>query len=185
MPDPSPTVFLDRDGTLNREKHYLSDPNDLELLPHIEKLSKLSDAGFQLIVVTNQSPIGRGIFTEQRLLEIHQRLDEMLKEQGVTIDGWYYCPHTPDNQCACRKPGTGMFQQADLEHGCDFSASWMIGDKVIDCHAGKAAGTRSILLETGYGKKEYDRPEREKWVDFYLPGLAETVETIYKHSHVA
>ncbi len=185
MPESTPTVFLDRDGTLNHEKHYLSDPDDLELLPDAEQLATLRQAGFQLIVITNQSPIGRGIFTEERLAEIHKRLDEMLISVGVQIDGWYYCPHTPDDQCACRKPGIAMFTQADADHGCDFAKSWMIGDKVIDCQAGKNAGMQSILLETGYGKTEYDRPERATWVDHYLPGLAAAVETITHKSCTA
>jgi histidinol-phosphate phosphatase family protein len=104
VPESTPTVFLDRDGTLNHEKHYLSDPDDLELLPDAEQLATLRQAGFQLIVITNQSPIGRGIFTEERLAEIHKRLDEMLISVGVQID--VRRAKTPVCNPSCWKPDT-------------------------------------------------------------------------------
>ena len=98
-----PVVFLDRDGTINRDVHHLSDPDQLELLPGVvEGLRSLCAAGFTLIVVSNQSPIGRGMFSEDRLREINGRLADMLAAGGVSIAGWYWCPHTPEDNCSCR-----------------------------------------------------------------------------------
>ncbi len=180
MPDPAPkTVFLDRDGTINREKHHLSDPADLELLTGVgEALSCLQQAGCQLVVITNQSPIGRGMFDEERLGEIHARLAEMLAEHGVTIAGWYWCPHLPDAGCECRKPAPGMLNRAASELNVDFSNSWMIGDKVIDGGAGKAVGAKTILLATGYGDEQSRLPGREEAVDYFVPTLSDAADII-------
>lgn len=174
------TVFLDRDGTLNHEKHHLSDPDDLELIPGAAQgLRALVQYGCRLVVVTNQSPIGRGIFDEARLLEIHGRLAAMLShEEEVTIDGWYWCPHLPDAGCRCRKPEIGMFLQARDELGVDLKRSWMIGDKLIDTQAGRRAGARTVLVATGYGKEQSELPERTECVDFFVPSLREAAELI-------
>ena len=111
-------VLIDRDGTINVEKHYLSDPDQLELYPGIgPALKRLQDAGFGLAVLTNQSGIARGYFDLDRLTQIHDRLRALLAAEGVTVDGIYICPHGPDDDCACRKPLPGMVEQAQSSSG--------------------------------------------------------------------
>jgi D-glycero-D-manno-heptose 1,7-bisphosphate phosphatase len=159
--------------------HHLSDPAQLELLPGAaEGLRKLNEAGCPLVVVSNQSPIGRGWFTEDRLREINARLGEMLAAEGVEITGWYWCPHTPDAGCDCRKPAPGMFFRACEELGVILDGSWIVGDRLSDMQAGRQAGARSILVATGYGQAESELPERPECVDHFVPTLREAAEII-------
>lgn len=175
------TVFLDRDGTINREVHHLSDPDQLELLPGAaDGMRTLLQAGCTLIVVSNQSPIGRGVFTESRLLEINGRLAEMLAAEGVEIEGWYWCPHAPWEGCACRKPAPGMFLRARDELGVILEGSWIVGDRLSDLRAGKAIGARAILVATGYGEGEYALPEHTSCVDYFVPTLREAADVILR-----
>ena len=177
----APTVFLDRDGTINREVHYLSDPDQLELLPGAaEGLRALCQAGHTLVVVSNQSPIGRGVFTEDRLREINARLSNMLAAEGVTISGWYWCPHTPEDNCDCRKPAPGMFLRARDEMGVILEKSWIVGDRLGDLRAGRAVGSRAILVGTGYGESEYALPEHTAVVDYFVPTLREAADVILR-----
>jgi D-glycero-D-manno-heptose 1,7-bisphosphate phosphatase len=175
----APAVFLDRDGTINREVHHLSDPAQLELLPGVvEGLRRLRARGCPLVMVSNQSPIGRGKFTEDRLREINARLAQMLAGEGVEIAGWYWCPHLPDAGCACRKPAPGMFFRARDELGVILDSSWIIGDRLSDMQAGRRAGARTILVATGYGQGEYELPERAACVDYFVPSLVEAADVI-------
>jgi D-glycero-D-manno-heptose 1,7-bisphosphate phosphatase len=177
----APAVFLDRDGTINREVHHLSDPEQLELLPGAgEGLRELCQAGRRLIIISNQSPIGRGMFTEDRLREIHARLTEMLAAEGVQIAGWYWCPHAPWEGCSCRKPEPGMFLRARDEMGVILEKSWMVGDRLADLQAGRQAGTRTILVATGYGEAEHARPESAACVDYFTPSLREAADVILR-----
>jgi D-glycero-alpha-D-manno-heptose 1-phosphate guanylyltransferase len=177
----APAVFLDRDGTVNREVHHLSDPAQLELLPGAaEGLRQLAARGCPLVIVSNQSPIGRGKFTEQRLREIHARLAEMLRAEGVEIAGWYWCPHLPDDGCTCRKPAPGMFLRAAAELGIILENSWIVGDRLSDMQAGREVGARSILVATGYGQGEYDLPARPTCVDYFVPTLREAADIILR-----
>lgn len=147
-------VLIDRDGTLNVEKHYLSDPDQLELIPGTGRaLRQLREQGFGLAVITNQSGIARGYFDMERLGEIHTRLRELLAAEGVTLDGVYLCPHGPDDDCACRKPLPGMIQQAMAEHGFDPTQAIVIGDKEVDVELGQAVGAATFLVRTGHGRK--------------------------------
>jgi histidinol-phosphate phosphatase family protein len=172
-------VFLDRDGTINRDVHHLSDPAQLELLPGAaEGLRRLCAAGCQLVVVSNQSPIGRGWFDEARLHQINGRLAEMLAAEGVSIAGWYWCPHTPEAGCTCRKPAPGLFFRARDELGVILEGSWIVGDRLSDMQAGRQAGARSILVATGYGQGESELPERSACVDYFVPTLAEAADVI-------
>ncbi|MCA8981744.1 MAG: D-glycero-beta-D-manno-heptose 1,7-bisphosphate 7-phosphatase [Planctomycetes bacterium] len=158
-----PAVFLDRDGTINVERDYLDDPSEVELIPGAaEAIRELNVAGFPVVVVTNQSGIARGMFDESRLAEITRRLDELLAARGAKILASYYCPHHPDyggeryqRVCDCRKPGSGMLEQAAREHGLDLSASWIIGDSLRDLEAGAAVGAHGILVATGKGAEQY------------------------------
>ncbi len=176
---PAPVVFLDRDGTINRDVHHLSDPAQLELLPGAaEGLRRLCAAGCPLMVVSNQSPIGRGWFDEARLREIHDHLAAMLAAEGVTISGWYWCPHVPDAGCPCRKPAPGLFFRARDELGVILEDSWIVGDRLSDMQAGRAAGARSILVASGYGEAESCLPERLACVDHFVPTLREAADII-------
>jgi D-glycero-D-manno-heptose 1,7-bisphosphate phosphatase len=177
----APTVFVDRDGTINRDVHHLSDPNQLELLPGAAVgLHGLYEAGCTLIVVSNQSPIGRGMFTEARLLEINGRLSEMLAAEGVQIGGWYWCPHAPWEGCACRKPAPGLFLRARDELGVILEKSWIVGDRLTDLQAGRQVGARAILVATGYGEGEYALPESAACVDYFVPTLREAADVILR-----
>jgi phosphoheptose isomerase len=148
----TPVVVLDRDGTLNVEVNYLSHPDQVDLLPGVaEGLRRLRAAGCRLIVVTNQSAIGRGFFDEVRLGEIHDRLRSLLADHDVTLDAIYHCPHRPDDACRCRKPGTELLERAAADLGFDPSRAFVVGDKPCDIELGRAVGARTLLVRTGYG----------------------------------
>ena len=150
-------IFLDRDGTINVEKNYLIDPAELVLLPGVgAALRRGREAGYLLVVVTNQSGVARGYFTTSAVDALHDHLQQELRPYGVQIDAFYHCPHHPEHgggRCRCRKGAPGMLLQAAQEHQIDLSASWMIGDKPSDVEAGINAGCRSILVRTGYGEQ--------------------------------
>ena len=145
-------VVLDRDGTTIVERHYLSDPLQVELIPGAASgLRQLSEMGLGLAVITNQSAVGRGFFDQARLALIHQRLRELLDAEGVQLDGIYVCPHRPEDACRCRKPETGLLELAAQELGFDPQASFLIGDKAIDIELGQRVGATTFLVRTGYG----------------------------------
>lgn len=147
-------VILDRDGTINVEKHYLSDPDQLELLPGAAAgMRKIQNMGLGIAVVTNQSGIARGYFDLARLDSIHDRLKEILAKEHIAIDGIYICPHSPDDDCTCRKPLPGMGLQAAKELGFDPETAFMIGDKAVDIDLGHNIGAKTFLVRTGYGAK--------------------------------
>lgn len=154
-------IFLDRDGTINVEKSYLHKWEDFEFEKNaIEGLKKLKDSGYEFIVVTNQSGIGRGYYTEEDLVTLNNQMTEKLKEFGIEILECFYCPHHPEKgigkykvDCNCRKPNPGMLLEGIKKYDVDIENSFMIGDKKGDLEAGKKAGLKSILVLTGYGKK--------------------------------
>lgn len=150
-------VFCDRDGTIIYDRHYLSDPAGVELLPGAAAgLARLAAAGSRLFVVTNQSGIGRGLFGTGEYLACHRRLEELLAERGIALAGSAFCPHEPAEEkgCACRKPATGMWEALRAEYGLDPERSVMIGDKPEDIGFGKEAGfPLTILVLTGKGEK--------------------------------
>ena len=155
-PETRPAVFLDRDGVLVDDVHFLTEPDRLRILPRaVEALRGLQDR-FYIIVVTNQSGIARGLLTEERLLEIHQVLIERLSAEGAFVDAIYYCPHLPgatvrayDIECDCRKPKGGMLLRAETDWGIDLAGSTMLGDRPRDLDAGRAAGVRGIMIGLG------------------------------------
>ena len=168
-------VLIDRDGTLVVEKNYLSNPDELELIPGAaQALQRLQAAGWGLCVVTNQAGIGRGYFDLTDLEQVHRRLVEMLAQFNVTLDGIYFCPHAPDEGCSCRKPLPGMIHQAMATHGFDPREAWVIGDKEVDVGLGHAVGAKSILVRTGYGKLQ----ESATHADFVADDLAGAVDLI-------
>lgn len=145
-------VILDRDGTLIVERHYLSDPEEVTLLPRAaEGLRQLRRLGLGLIVVTNQSAIARGLIDSSRLEAIHRRVRQLLRSAGVTLDGMYWCPHHPDDGCRCRKPGVGLVQEAARELRFDPRRSFVMGDKPCDIDLGQRIGATTFLVRTGYG----------------------------------
>ena len=147
---PQKAAFIDRDGTLIEEVNLLSAVADLQLFPFTyEAVKSLKDAGFLIIVVTNQSGIGRGIYGESDMNEIH---DEMQAQLDNMIDAFYFCPHLPCDGCSCRKPSLGMIESAMTDFDIDMPNSWMIGDKKIDVETGQKAGTHSAMVMTGYGR---------------------------------
>ena len=150
-----PVVFLDRDGTLIVEKHYLSDPNEVELESSVaEGLKALQMQGYVLVVVSNQSGIGRGKFSAQDAQSVNSRIDELLLSHGVHISGWYVCPHAPEQTCNCRKPLPGMAIAAAKDLGLELGGSYVIGDKRIDIELADAIGGTGILVTTGHGLED-------------------------------
>jgi D,D-heptose 1,7-bisphosphate phosphatase len=176
-----PTVFIDRDGTINIDPGYISRPEDFELYPFAaQAIEILNSRGWLVVVVTNQSGIGRGYYTEETMNSIHDKMIENLAAQGAKIDGIYFCPHKPDTECDCRKPKTGMFEQAIKDLPIDTTRMVMIGDKYSDMQAGFAAGMRTIMVETGNGEEELAL-ESDKWVrqpDFVVKNLLEAVKVV-------
>jgi len=146
-------VFLDRDGVLTRERpDYVKTQEELEILPGIgPPLRALRDRGFRLIIVTNQSVVGRRLTTHDEVGRIHEKLKSELKRMGCFVDGIYYCPHLPGEGCSCRKPEPGLILRAAEDLGIDIATSWMIGDKEIDLEAAKRAGCRGIRVQTNVG----------------------------------
>ena len=153
-----PFVLLDRDGTIVESKvgeDYLSDPDDLMLIDHAAiGLRRLVDLDFHLVVVTNQSAIGRGLFSEAELGQIHHRMTDMLASQGVRLEAIYHCPHLPDDDCHCRKPRPGMVEQAAGQFGFNPVASFLVGDNACDIALGRAVGATTILVRTGHGVEQ-------------------------------
>jgi D-glycero-D-manno-heptose 1,7-bisphosphate phosphatase len=147
-------VLIDRDGTINIERNYLSAPEQIKLLPQsADAIKILRELNLPVVVVTNQSGIGRGFFDLKRLEEIHERLREVLRENGTDVDRIYFCPHLPEDECGCRKPLAEMAQRAAKDFDADLSKSFVIGDNVCDIELGKNIGAEAtILVRTGYGK---------------------------------
>lgn len=153
-----PAIFLDRDGTLIEEVNFLSRVEDLKIFNFSAAAVKsLRNAGYLLIVITNQSGIGRGIYDEAAMHSIHEQIQVEL--EGI-VDAFYFCPHLPCDGCECRKPGLGMIRAAQADFDIDMDRSWMIGDKKIDVETGHNAGLRTSMVLTGYGEQHHATLER-------------------------
>jgi len=157
----TPAIFIDRDGTINEDIGYVSSPAELIIYPHAAEAVRLvNEAGLKAIVITNQSGIARGMYTEEMLCAIHKRMIEELARDGAIVDAIYYCPHHPRigderyrKACECRKPSPGMLTEAAREHDIDLARSYMIGDKASDINLATNAGARGVLVLTGYGRE--------------------------------
>jgi D-glycero-D-manno-heptose 1,7-bisphosphate phosphatase len=163
-----PAVFIDRDGTIIEEAGYLDRLDRVLFYPYaFDAVRLLNRAGYAVVIVTNQAGVGRGIFGEQFVHDTHAVIASRLAEAGAAVDGFYYCPHHPEATvsryrvaCDCRKPAPGMLRKAAADLDLDLARSYAIGDKWSDVQAGEAAGTRSLLVRTGYGQTtEGTRPE--------------------------
>ncbi len=151
----SKAVFLDRDGTMAEDVHYCSRPQDLRLFPHVgEGVRRLNDNGFKVVIITNQSGIARGYFTEPGLAEIHQKLKGDLAQYGAHIDAIYHCPHHPDEGCECRKPKPKLANKAIDDLGIDPRQSYVIGDRLMDIELARAIGSKSVLIANELGISE-------------------------------
>jgi len=176
-------IFVDRDGTISRDVLYLNSPDQFTMYPGVGPgIRTLKKKGYKIIVITNQSGIGRGYFTEQQLLSIHEKMAEEFQKFGVTLDGIYYCPHHPDDKCNCRKPRTGLFEQAITDHDIDVKKSFMIGDKILDIGAGKKAGTKTILIPEPHVRDDC-LSNKSRWEyapDYIADDFCDAVEWILK-----
>ncbi|MEI8372882.1 MAG: HAD family hydrolase [Planctomycetota bacterium] len=170
-------VVLDRDGTIIVERQYLSSPDQVGLLPGAGAgLRAMRDLGLGLVIVTNQSAVGRGFFDMARLEEIHGRLRELLLIDGVELDGIYVCPHTPEDGCDCRKPLPGLLIQASRELGFDPAHALVIGDKPCDIELGQAVGATTLLVRTGYGAEH--EAARSVMPDYVAEDLVEAAKFV-------
>jgi histidinol-phosphate phosphatase family protein len=170
-------VALDRDGTLIVERHYLADPAGVQLVAGAgASLRHLSGLGCGLVVVTNQSGIGRGFFSPRQVELVHRRLRGLLEAEGVQLDGIYVCPHAPADGCACRKPGVALMERAASELGFDPREAFVVGDKECDIEMGKRVGATTLLVRTGYGE-QVERGARVA-PDFVVDGLVEAAGVI-------
>jgi D-glycero-D-manno-heptose 1,7-bisphosphate phosphatase len=172
-------VFLDRDGTLNFDPGYISQPENLSLLPGVgEGLSLLKKAGYLLIVVSNQSGVARGIIPHENLTLIHNKLNELLLPWNVAVDYFSLCIHHPEEDCECRKPKPRLILDAARLFGIDVSQSYMIGDRLSDVGAGHAAGCKgSLLVLTGDGEKSQKEISslRPTWIAHSLQDAAKWI----------
>jgi D-glycero-D-manno-heptose 1,7-bisphosphate phosphatase len=159
-----PAVFLDRDGTITDEVGYINHISRAKVYPYApEAVRMLKSTGLPVIIVTNQSGVGRGYFTEEIVGQVHKMVQETLQAAGTSIDAFYHCPHHPSatvaayrQECRCRKPGTGMPEEAAERFGIDLGASYVVGDTYRDMQMGFNIGARTVMLMTGYGRGEYE-----------------------------
>lgn len=180
-------VFLDRDGTINIDTGYISDTKGLEIFAGVsEAIKDLKEAGYKTVIVTNQSGIGRGYFRQEDLEKVNDKILQLIEEEASvkglpsltkTIDKIYFCPHSPDENCNCRKPETGMIDDAKKDFNIDIKNSYVIGDKEADVNLGKNAGIKTILVLTGDGEKHRDKCEP----DFVAKDLKEAADFILKN----
>ena len=156
-------VFLDRDGTIAEETGYVNHLSRFCVFPFAATaIHRLNDAGLPVIVVTNQSGVARGFFPEEMVHRVHEKMAQVLGAGGARVDGVYYCPHKTEDRCECRKPHPGMLERAAREHHLELRSSFLVSDRFADLDMGRAAGCRSVLVLTGYGRGEYEW-NRARW----------------------
>jgi len=168
----SPAVFIDRDGTIMQDADYCSDPREVKIFPRVaEALRRLKSKGFKLIIITNQSGIGRGFFTVEQYRAVEA---EVLRQLGDgLIDATYFCPDVPGQHSSCRKPAPGMIVEATREHQINLARSFLIGDKEIDAECGRNVGMRTIRVRTGFDRETAG--SMADWVAEDLPAAAEII----------
>jgi len=177
-------VFLDRDGTVNVEEKFIASAEQLRLIPRSARaIRELNDLGAKVFIITNQSGVARGYFSEDAVHEVNEALKVLLKKEGAAVDDFFYCPHLPgaadkryDVVCDCRKPKPGMLHQARDRYGIDLRRSFVIGDRCVDVGAGKAVGAGTVMVMTGYGAE--DIPNCRNLPDFVAPDLFDGVQYV-------
>jgi len=176
-----PAVFLDRDGTISEEMGYMNHLTRFHVFPFsAAAIKRLNDAGWPVIVVTNQSGHSRGFFPEEMIHRVHDKMITDLAAGGARLDGIYYCPHQKSDGCDCRKPLLGMLERAAHEHNLSLAGSWVVSDRYEDLTIAPAITGCSILVLTGYGRGEFEW-NRSTWArqpDFVVENLAVAVDTI-------
>jgi D-glycero-D-manno-heptose 1,7-bisphosphate phosphatase len=181
-------VFLDRDGTLIEEVGYLDRPERVELYPYsADALRALNRAGLRIVMVTNQSGVARGFFSESVVEAVHAHIERLLAGAGAHIDAYYYCPHHPDGKvaeyaraCDCRKPGRGLVDRAARELGIDPRRSFTVGDRWLDVALARAIGGAGVLVRTGYGLTEEQKPVNGLEADAVVDNLAAAASWILR-----
>jgi D-glycero-D-manno-heptose 1,7-bisphosphate phosphatase len=181
-----PAVFLDRDGTLIEERNYLDRLDLIAPFPGVASaLARLRDAGFALVVVTNQAGVARGLFDERFVRAAHEHLAALFARDGIILDGYYYCPHHPEGvvdayrrECRCRKPAPGMVEEAARDLDLDVARSFVVGDKWLDVELASNAGARGILVRTGYGADIEAQPRHDLQPFAVADTLAEAADVI-------
>jgi lipopolysaccharide heptosyltransferase II len=176
-------IFLDRDGTLIQDKNFISKVEDVEFIPGSIKAVKIfKDMGYKVVIVSNQSGIGRGILTREIVDKINEYMLDQLKKDNLDIDGVYYCPHIPDDNCECRKPNLKMVNQASSRLNLNLKNSWAIGDKLSDVMLGQNMGGKGVLVLTGFGKRELQKIKDKSNIkpDFVVENLLEAAVLIQK-----
>ncbi len=180
-----PAVFLDRDGVLIENRaDYVREWSQVAVYPKtFSSLISIQNAGYKIVIVTNQSAVGRGLISLETANELNRRLVELIRENGGHVDGVYLCPHQPEDGCDCRKPKPGMLLQAANELSLDLGRSWMIGDALSDLLAGQAVGLRgTILVQTGRGHAQLVKPYPDKLNSFLIANdLANAVRRIHEN----
>jgi D-glycero-D-manno-heptose 1,7-bisphosphate phosphatase len=180
-------IFIDKDGTLIPDIPYNVDPGKISLQEGaLAGLHQLQEAGYLLIIISNQSGVARGIFKEEALIHVQHKIESLLAEKGVVLNGFYYCPHYPDSsikeysvECDCRKPQPGMLLKAALDFNIDLTRSWMIGDILNDVEAGKKAGCKTVLIDNGNTVVHLDNPIRIP--DYKAKNIEEAAAQILLH----
>jgi D-glycero-D-manno-heptose 1,7-bisphosphate phosphatase len=177
-------VLLDRDGTLIEERNYITDAGQVQLIPGAARsLRRLKEMGLGLVVITNQSALGRGYLDEAGLSAIHEKLHALLREEKVRLDAIYYCPHKPDDDCSCRKPRSGLVERAAKDLRFDPGESFVIGDKASDVEMGRNVGATTLLVRTGYGAQAAaDGAAQPDYVVSDLSAAAEVIAQLLKKS---
>ena len=189
QPSRSPAVFLDRDGTLIEDVGYVDRLDRLRLYPwSVEAVRLLRRAGYAAVVVTNQAGVARGMISEQVVVEVRDRLQQVLARAGARLDGHYHCPHLPDaplaayrRRCGCHKPAPGMIRQAAADLALDLDRSVVVGDRWTDVRLARAAGTAAILVRTGYGASQAAQPVPDATADAVASNLLEAAGWILRH----
>jgi D-glycero-D-manno-heptose 1,7-bisphosphate phosphatase len=187
-------IFLDRDGTLNEEVGYIAEFGQFRLFGFAaEAVGLINEAGWRAIVVTNQSGVARGCFSEEFLRQVHEQMTDSLRQQGARIDAVYYCPHHPElgqppyrRDCDCRKPKPGLIEKAAKDFNLDLARCFVIGDRYRDVEMGHAAGTRGVMVMTGFGREEYES-QHGQWPrqpEFIAENVLEAVRWILNREAV-
>lgn len=186
MGEKSKAIFLDRDGTIIEDQGYISSPEQIKFLPgSVEAIKMLKDAGYKIIIISNQSGVARGLLTEDMLQTIDKIIHRTILNGGGNIDGSYYCPHHPEHgvypykqACECRKPHIGLIKRATREHDIDLNGSFMVGDHSNDVETAKRAGIPGIFVMTGHGKEEKDNLKSQP--AHFAPDLLSAAKWILK-----